>query len=363
MNSFSVKTAAILLILAIGITGVYLAQAILIPVMLASLVSILLNPVVDFLHYRWKISLFISVLLTLIGTMLVVATILLLLSRQVSSLSDDWPQIKEHFSQMYQQIQDWVHHSFHISYHKQQSYIQQATEKFWENGGKILEGTLGTFSSVLIKLVLALIYSLLILVYRNLFLTFLCKLIPPQHHTLLRGTVHQVKTVVSGYIVGLILEMAIVTLLLWIGLVILGVKYAFFLALFSAILNIIPYIGIWIGAIISMAFTLGTSADLAKLLVVLAIFAVTHLIDANILITKVVSSKVKINAFASIVGVLLGASLLGIWGTFLALPVLAVLKVILDRIPGLEPWGYLLGDEVPKNFRWQDFQPTSVTPD
>jgi predicted PurR-regulated permease PerM len=303
-------------------------------------------------------SFVLAVLLTLVATLLLAAGVLLLLSHQVTSLSDDWPQIKEHFSQMYQQVQDWVHNTFHISYHKQQSYIQQATEKFLQNGGSILEGTLGTFSSVLIKGVLALIYTLLILVYRNLFLTFLCKLIPAQHHTLLRGIVHQVKTVVSGYIVGLIFEMAIVTLLLWIGLVILGVKYAFFLALFSAILNIIPYIGIWIGALVSMAFTLGTSADLAKLLEVLAVFAVTHLIDANFLITKVVSSKVKINAFASIVGVLTGAALLGIWGTFLALPVLAVLKVILDRIPGLEPWGYIIGDEVPKKFDWQDFQPS-----
>jgi predicted PurR-regulated permease PerM len=226
-----------------------------------------------------------------------------------------------------------------------------------QNGGSILEGTLGTFSSMLIKLLLALIYTLLILLYRNLFLVFLCKIVAPANHLILQDIVHRVKTVVSGYIVGLFIEMVIVTVLLWIGLAILGLKYALFLAIFSAILNIIPYIGIWMGALVSMAFTLSTSCELGSLVEVLIVFAVTHLVDANLLLTKVVSSKVKINALPSMLGVIIGASLLGIWGTFLALPVIAVIKVILDRVPGLEPWGYLLGDHVPKAFRWEKYQP------
>jgi len=146
--------------------------------------------------------------------------------------------------------------------------------------------------------------------------------------------------------------MVIVATMLWIGLAIIGIKYALFLAAFAAILNLVPYIGIWIGAIVAMAFTLGTSADFRTILEVLALYVVTHMIDANVLLTRVVSSKVKINALVSMLGVISGAALMGIWGTFLALPVIAVMKVIFDRVPGLEPWGYLLGDEVPDDFSW-----------
>lgn len=350
MNNYSLKTASSLVILLISVVGVYYTQSILIPLILASLVSILLNPIVDFFNKKLKMPQVIAVLVTILGTSVLVMIILLLLSRQVSSVSDDWPQIKEHVSTIYQNMQNWVRQTFHVSYRKQQSYIQEAASELMQNSRSIVGSTLGTFSSVMIKLVLALIYTILILVYRNLFLTFLYKKVNPSYHLVLQNIVHQVKTVVGGYIIGLIIEMVIVATLLWIGLVIIGVKYALFLAAFAAILNLIPYIGIWTGALVAVTFTLGTSAEFRTILEVLAVYIGTHLIDANFLITKVVSSKVKINALASMLGVITGAALMGIWGTFLALPVLAVIKVIFDRVPSLEPWGYLLGDDIPKTF-------------
>jgi hypothetical protein len=63
---------------------------------------------------------------------------------------------------------------------------------------------------------------------------------------------------------------------------------------------------------------------------------------------KIVGSKVKINALASIVGVVIGGSLAGIPGMFLSLPTIAILKIICDRTDNLRQWGVLLGDEVPK---------------
>ena len=75
-------------------------------------------------------------------------------------------------------------------------------------------------------------------------------------------------------------------------------------------------------------------------------------IDNNILVPLVVSSKVEINAFASIIGILVGGSLAGIGGMFLAIPIIAILKVIFDNVPSLNPWGYLLGDDLPKIPQW-----------
>jgi predicted PurR-regulated permease PerM len=60
-----------------------------------------------------------------------------------------------------------------------------------------------------------------------------------------------------------------------------------------------------------------------------------------------VGSKVKINAFVSIVGIIIGGAISGFSGMFLAIPITAILKVIFDRIKSLEPWGYFMGDEIP----------------
>ncbi len=68
---------------------------------------------------------------------------------------------------------------------------------------------------------------------------------------------------------------------------------------------------------------------------------------------KIVGSKVSINALASMIGVIIGGALAGISGMFLAIPMIAVMKVIFDRTPALKAFGYLLGDDVPKTFNWR----------
>ena len=70
-------------------------------------------------------------------------------------------------------------------------------------------------------------------------------------------------------------------------------------------------------------------------------------IDNNILVPRIVSSKVKINALVSLVIVLLGGAVWGLSGMFLSIPFVAVLKIIFDRVDELKPWGKILGDEVP----------------
>jgi predicted PurR-regulated permease PerM len=70
-------------------------------------------------------------------------------------------------------------------------------------------------------------------------------------------------------------------------------------------------------------------------------------IDNNLIVTKIVASKVKINALISIVVVLIGGALWGVSGMFLSIPITALIKVVFDRIEPLKPFGFLLGDNQP----------------
>jgi predicted PurR-regulated permease PerM len=80
---------------------------------------------------------------------------------------------------------------------------------------------------------------------------------------------------------------------------------------------------------------------------VIAAYLFIQFIDNNILVPRIVSSKVQINALISIIAVLLGNALWGLSGMFLSIPFIAVLKIVFDRIEDLKPWGKLLGDTVP----------------
>ena len=75
--------------------------------------------------------------------------------------------------------------------------------------------------------------------------------------------------------------------------------------------------------------------------------AIVQFIDNNIIMPRVVASKVKINGLFSIIVVFIGGALWGVSGMFLSIPVTAILKVIFDRVPMLEPFGYVLGDTMP----------------
>lgn len=72
----------------------------------------------------------------------------------------------------------------------------------------------------------------------------------------------------------------------------------------------------------------------------------------------IINTKVKINAFVSIIGIILGGGIAGIAGMFIAIPVLAILKIIYDRIESLEAWGYLMGDHLTKTFIWKNKKST-----
>jgi AI-2 transport protein TqsA len=79
----------------------------------------------------------------------------------------------------------------------------------------------------------------------------------------------------------------------------------------------------------------------------LAAYIFIQFIDNNIIIPRVVASKVRINALVSIIVVIAGGALWGISGMFLSIPLTAILKVVFDHIDGLKPWGYVLGNSVP----------------
>ena len=147
--------------------------------------------------------------------------------------------------------------------------------------------------------------------------------------------------------VGLMTETAIVCTLNSIALLIIGVPNAIVIGVIGGLLNILPYIGGIIAIALPILMSLITSDNYTTIFVIIGAYLVIQFIDNNFLVPRIVSSKVKINALNSILVVLLGGLLWGVAGMFLSIPFIAVLKIIFDRVDGLQPWGKLLGDEVP----------------
>jgi predicted PurR-regulated permease PerM len=106
--------------------------------------------------------------------------------------------------------------------------------------------------------------------------------------------------------------------------------------------NIVPYVGIFTALFLSSLITFATGNVRDVLYVVVSIIAL-HAVDSNVLLPTIVGSKVRLNALISFLGIVVGEMLWGLSGMFLAIPVIAIMKIIFDRIETLKPWGFLLG--------------------
>lgn len=349
---YYVKLTFILLSLSIILVILYLGQNILIPMLLSLLFAILLRPLVVFFNQKCRFPHVIAVSVAVFFFIIFIAVIIFFLSWQVADITDDWKKITHNLSIHYQYVQQWIKQHFHVSYFKQQSYVRQVRDEALNGESELIGNTLSSFSDVLLNTVLIPIYTFLILLYRNLFINFLSRIARQKNERILVDILTQVKIVVQRYIVGLLIETVLVAVLTTAGLMLIGVEYAVLLGVITAILNLIPYIGILIAALVTVLATLVNSTDVSVLLGVIALSVVVQLIDNNLIVPKIVGNKVRINALVSMIGVIIGGAIAGIAGMFLAIPLIAIMKVIFDRIEALAPWGFLMGDDLPKTFNW-----------
>ncbi len=331
----------------------YIGQDILIPILMSFLFAILLRPIALFFKTKLHFPHVLAVMLTVLLFVLIILGLFTFLSFQISTIIDDFDKIKENISIHFSHIQEFIKENFQISSKEQNKYLDNATKDSMEKGKEIIGTTLLSFTDTLLSLILIPIYTFLILLYRTHFILFLAKLFKAEYHLQLQDILNQIKVAVKSYIVGLIIEMIVVSVLTTLGFMIIGVKYAILLGIITGILNLIPYIGILFAGALSIIASLTGAPDLSLMLGVIVVNIIVQLIDNNILVPMIVSSKVEINAFISIIGIIIGGTIAGISGMFLAIPILAILKVIFDRIEILEPWGYLMGDNLPKTYTWR----------
>ncbi|HEX8278179.1 MAG TPA: AI-2E family transporter [Segetibacter sp.] len=317
------------------------------PIIMAFLISIVIFPVYSFFA-RKRLPESLSIALSLIILISVVGGIVWFFSSQIARLIADFPTIKENVSVHLNSFSDWINVKTHFSTERQVAFINDQSKKLLNYAGGILGGAATSLTSVFIFVGLIPIYVFLILFYKNLLLRFIFLWFPPDSHDKVKDGMRETQTIIKSYLVGLLIQISYITILLGASLMIIGIKHALLIGVIFAILNLIPYIGALIGNIVGVLLTLTSSQEVWPIYTVLITIAVVQFLDNNILMPRIVGSKVKINALASIVGVIVGGALAGISGMFLSLPLIAILKIVFDRSDKLRQWGVLFGDERPK---------------
>lgn len=326
---------------------VYLGRDVITPIVMAFFLSIMLLPVYRFFRRR-KVPETLSIVLAILFLAIIIGLLVWFFSAQLAQLVSDFPQIQKNVQVHLNSLSTWISENSNYSTERQIKIINEQNDKLlnWATG--MLSGAAASFTGILIFVGLLPIYIFLILFYKNLLLRFVFLWFPQDAHSKVEDVMRESESIIKSYLIGLLIQITYITILLGGILLIIGIKHAILIGAIFAVLNLIPYVGALVGNIIGVLLTLSSSQELWPVIAVLATIAFVQFLDNNILMPRIVGSKVKINALATILGVIVAGAMMGISGMFLSLPVLALFKIIFDRTTNLRQWGVLLGDERPK---------------
>lgn len=167
---------------------------------------------------------------------------------------------------------------------------------------------------------------------------FVLSLMPAHMRSNWHDCFAEIELRLSAYVQGVVINALAVGIPMGASLAFLGVPYALLLGFIAAIFQGIPMVGAVISGPIILAVVLAASGW-AKMLIVLLIFTIIQTIDQNVLSPIIFGQRVQLSFLLIILSTIVGGTLLGIAGAFLAVPVAATLQVLLVRIlaPAVRP--------------------------
>lgn len=338
-NKFAYILICVVLVLFLLSAG----KSIFIPIFFASLICVLLYPVCTRLE-KWGLKRGYATLVAVLLFIACLVTFFYFFVTQIIIFTQDLPQLEAKVEAMLSNMQAYIAQEYHVNNAEQVAYINKSASGFIATAANSLGNFFLNVVTVVIWTIFMFIYCYFMLSHRRLLLRFVLALFRPQNRAKAYDVVLQTRSVINSYVIGLLLEMAVMIVLNISAFLIIGIHYAVLLGLLAAVLNIIPYLGIYtaMGIAMLITFTNGTGAQALEIGIIMIIL---HFIDANILLPRIVGGRVKMNPFVTIVAVLTGHLIWGIPGMFLFIPLTAILKIVCMRVDDLRPWAILIGTE------------------
>ena len=229
----------------------------------------------------------------------------------------------------------------------------EAEDMFSENSSNIMQtplkylgSTISISSNFLMNVFLCFVYTYLLLLYRSSLKNFYLIQFGEQVKGGAENVLKKVQNIIQKYLYGLLIVILILGVFNSLGLYLIGIEYALFWGFLAAILAIIPYVGTFLGGLLPFIYALASTGSFWQPIAVIALFVFVQIVEGNLITPKVVGSSVKINPLAAILSLLIGASVWGVAGLILSLPLIAIIRVIFLQIDFLKPIGLLLSNEI-----------------
>ncbi|MFN3874873.1 MAG: AI-2E family transporter [Flavobacteriales bacterium] len=345
-----------MLALVLTVVVLYYGRDLVLLVVVSGLLAFLLLPASRAMERRlprWA-----GALIATLGLVAVVFLFFFVIGWQVASFGKELPALQERFAVKGQELLDWLEERTDMDGRAQVEWFNAHVSDLASLGGKAALKVFSGTGSALAAVAPIPIFVFLLLLLRQRFREFFLQLGGLREGGVLDVMV-RIGMLSRKYVRGLLTVALIFGSLCALGFALIGLQYALLLGFLLAILNVIPYVGALLGSLLPVFVALVTKDSYGSALAALAVVLVAQALDNNLITPKVVGSSVSINPLASLVALIGFGMLWGVAGMLLAIPITGMLKVVCDSVPSLEPWGYLLGEEIetPKekrlHLRWK----------
>ena len=313
-------------------------ESVLVPLLLAMALTFMLEPVAARLESRGQ-SRSIAVLLTLFTALVVVGAVLIFLLpsiyHQLLQSIDKLPLALRAVASKVQELLGFARQ--HLSsnlFDQLESYLAEfkahpsaLTSRI---GGWLSKGLFGLVSvgSASLGLVIVPFFVYYLLLDLNRLKDLLENQIPPRHRSAGVRLVDEIGDVLRSYVRGRFLIACIMATIYSAGLLILRVPLWAGIGFIAGVLGIIPYLGVTSGLILAVGFAALDSAGLGRLAGVLVVFVIAQLTEDYVLTPRIIGGKLALHPMLVFIALIVAGDLYGLLGLVLAIPALAVLKVI-----------------------------------
>lgn len=315
----------------------YLLAPVFTPFLVSALAAYLCDPLVDRLE-SWKLSRVISVVIVFLGMFIALILALLLLvpliERQVVVLV---AKIPEYLNWAQHTAVPWISQRLGLSEMSLDlETLKPLVAEHWRDAGNLIAKALVSAStsgtaliSGLASIVLIPVVTFYLLRDWNVLMSRIHSLIPRQSEKSIVQIAKDSDDVLGAFLRGQMLVMLALGVLYSIGLKLAGLELALLIGLLAGLVSFVPYLGFIIGILLAGIAMLVQTHDIIQLWPVLVVFGIGQLLESFLLTPWLVGDRIGLHPVAVIFAILAGGQLFGFFGILLALPIAAVVAVLL----------------------------------
>jgi predicted PurR-regulated permease PerM len=319
------------------------AKEFLYPIVLGVLFGYLVYPIANFFEKK-GLPRIPSSLIGIAFFVFVVGFTIISIYKQAGNLLDNFPVYKQRALTNIDGMESYIENEFGIADLRLTDFLRSRVRYLFEAGSDVMNNLFANITGTLFSLAILPVYMFLFLYYRTKLAYFIMKMVAKENRPVAVNILNRFSSVVPRYMGGVSTVVLIIMILNCCGLYYLEFENPIVFGIISGLFAFIPYFGVLIGGVIPVGFALLTG-DSPFLAVQLAVFfPIINSIENNILTPNIVGSSLRLNPMMIILGVIGAGMVWGLPGMFSIVPLLAMFNIVMESVPKLHPYSFILGE-------------------